>query len=333
MTSTTRMPRSFISWKVERLLVGRRRPLHQRNVMTHPHLLSISQSVQASSGVLYRNIQWLGAGGNAETFLVVATTGQAKGVPFALKIFRNLAKPERRESFLNEVRFLQQCSHPSVMRVFEDGLLQDKFPFVVAEYLPNTLQQAIRSERIPTAVKVSYTLQLLSALDYLASLEKPVIHRDIKPQNIFIKGHSCVLGDFGLMKLANVDEREDQEVLKESLGAGMPARYRTPDLVNYLNVKGRPTTQSDVFQLGLVIAELFTGRNPQRPARRLADPVELNPLGTVPGAMSAAIGNLVERMLIMDSKVREPAAGFIDPWQGVFLSAIERAHALEGRVF
>ena len=301
--------------------------------MAYPHLLSIGQSIQASSGVWYRNIQWLGEGGNAQTFLVVATSGQTKGVPFALKIFRNLAKPERRGSFLDEVEFLRKCSHPSIMRVFDDGLFYDQYPFVVAEYLPHTLQQLLRSERTPTAVKVSYTLQLLSALDYLASLPKPVIHRDIKPQNIFIKGHSCVLGDFGLMKFADAEDKEDRQVLKESLGAGMPARYRTPDLVDYLNGKARPTTKSDVFQLGLVIAELFTGRNPQRPFKLFTDQVELDALGIVPGAMSAGIANLIKKMLIMDPGARDAATRFIDPWQGVFLSAIERAHALEGRVF
>jgi serine/threonine protein kinase len=295
--------------------------------------LGIGQSIQASSRVWYRNIQWLGAGGNAETFLVVATSGQTKGVPFALKIFRNLAKLERRESFLAEVKFLRECSHPSVMRVFDDGVFYDQFPFVVAEYLPNTLEQVMRSDRTPAAEKVSYTLQLLSALDYLATLAKPVIHRDIKPQNIFVKGHSCVLGDFGLMKFADAEDNEDQEVLKESLGAGMPARYRTPDLVRYLNGEAKPTPKSDVFQLGLVVAELFTGRNPQRPARRFTDPVELDAIGPIPGAMSAGIASLIKRMLTMDPDARDPAARFIDPWQGVFLSAIERAHALEGRVF
>ena len=219
------------------------------------------------------------------------------------------------------------------MRVFDDGLFYDEFPFVVAEYLPHTLQQVIRSERTPTAVKVSYTLQLLSALGYLASLTQPVIHRDIKPQNIFIKGHSCVLGDFGLMKFVDAEDNDDQEVLKESLGAGMPARYRTPDLVDYLNGKAKPTTKSDVFQLGLVIAELFTGRNPQRPAKNFTDPVEVDTLGNIPGAMSPGIANLIRRMLIADPVSRDSAAKFIDPWQGVFLSAIDRAHALEGRVF
>src|SRR2546423_2970438 len=118
--------------------------------MAYGHFFNITQVIQASSGVWYRNIQWLGEGGNAQTFLVVATSGQAQGVPFALKIFKNLAKPERRGSFLDEVKFLRECSHPSIMRVFDDGVFYDQ-PFVVAEYLPNTLQQVIRSERTPTA--------------------------------------------------------------------------------------------------------------------------------------------------------------------------------------
>ena len=82
-----------------------------------------------------------------------------------------------------------------------------------------------------------------------------------------------------------------------------------------------------------MIAELFTGQNPHRPYKEFTDPVELDAVGFIPGAMAPGIANLINRMLIMDPNKRDSASRFIDPWQGVFLDAIKRAHALEGRVF
>lgn len=295
----------------------------------------IGQSIQAQSGMWYKNVQHLGTGGNAVTVLVLCTSGSNEGVLFALKVFRRLSKPERRERFLREVQFLQNCNHPSVMRVFDAGVFTTKdgeFPFVVAEYLPLRLYDVIRANQATTAQKVSFVLQLLSALQYLAALAPSVVHRDIKPQNVFVKGRSCVLGDFGLMKLMDGEEEEDRQVFKESVGAGMPFFYRTPDLIAYAKNEAPISPKSDVFQLGLVVAELFTGRNPaKRPAKHL-DPLELEPIGHVPGGLGAGIVNLLNRMLEVDSAIRPDALALLDPWQGVFADAVERAHALDGRV-
>ena len=295
--------------------------------------LTVAQSIISESGTWYRNLQTLGRGGNAATFLVVATSGPHRGVPFAAKLFRRLSKPERRDSFLQEMRFLEGCSHPSVMRVFDTGVFQHHHPFLIAEYLPRTLHQVIRADNTPVTLKISFATQLLSALAYLEAIEKPVIHRDIKPQNIFIKGNSCVLGDFGLMKWAAGESAEDKEVFKESLGAGMPARYRTPDQVAYLNGDAALTVRSDIFQLGLVLAELFTGRNPEKPAMDFAKPVELDPLALVKGGLGRVIANVIDEMLVMDPAKRPTAAQLLSAWEGIFGEAVTRSHSLEGRAF
>jgi serine/threonine protein kinase len=293
--------------------------------------LAIDQSLQAESGTWYRNLQVLGRGGNAGTFLVVATSGPNRGVPFAVKIFRRLSKPERRDNFLREMKFLETCSHPSVLRIFDTGVYYGEHPFLIAEYLPQTLFQIIRADTASVTLKISFATQLLSALAYLNILTKPVIHRDIKPQNILIKGNSCILGDFGLMKWADADTLEDQGFFKESLGVGMPARYRTPDQVAYLKGESPLTTQSDVFQLGLVLAELFTGRNPEKASNEFTDAVELEPLSWVRGGLGRMIANVISQMLHPDSTARPTAAKLLNVWEGVFREAVARSHALEGR--
>jgi serine/threonine protein kinase len=111
----------------------------------------------------------------------------------------------------------------------------------------------MRTGQTTVVVKISIALQLLSALAYLERQTPPVVHRDIKPQNIFFKGRSAVLGDFGLMKRV---ADSDDGAYKESLGAGMPFRYRTPDQVAYLNGQTALTPKSDVFQLGRVQSQI-----------------------------------------------------------------------------
>ncbi len=86
----------------------------------------VGQGIKADSCVWYHNVQTLGAGANAVTFLVMASEGPNKGVLFALKVFRKLSNPQRREAFLNEVGFLKTCAHPSVMRVFDTGLFVEQ---------------------------------------------------------------------------------------------------------------------------------------------------------------------------------------------------------------
>lgn len=310
--------------------------------MSDALFLPPGKALQAATGAWYRIVQRLGAGGAAVTYLVVCTEGANTGILFALKIFRRLSKPERREAFLKEVQFLKAQNHPAVMRVFDEGLftyhvdgVQNEYPFVVAEYLPQTLYLVIRSGSADVAERISMAAQLLAALVFLEKSTPQAVHRDIKPQNIFVKGRACVLGDFGLMKLLDGADEEDKEVLKESIGPGMPFYYRTPDLVAYAKNEASLSIKTDVFQLGLVLAELFTGRNPaKRPAADdMLAPVELEPLGACPGRFGGSIAALVRRMLTIDPGHRPSASQVMDGWLGLFREVCEETHGIEGRVF
>ena len=286
-----------------------------------------------SETATYRNLQRLGVGGSAETYLMVATSGNLRGQLFAVKLFRRLFKPNFRTNFLSEIKFLQGCNHPALMRVFDEGTYQEEHPFVVAEYLPDTLEAILRSNP-PMMSKMAFAIQLLSALEYLSKTEISVLHRDIKPANIFIKGGSCVLGDFGLLKRLSDGIPEDQTEIRESVGPGMPRRYRTPDLVEYFRNATLPSTKSDIYQLGLVFAEMFSGKNPQQPMKtdNYAEPIELSSF-YVPGGMGKLIKPLILRMLESDPAKRPSASEIIPQWHDQFLEAAERSHELEGRVF
>lgn len=296
----------------------------------------VGDSIRSLRGVNYRILQWLGSGGNSVVYLVIALNGHFRGVLFALKIFTRLSSSGRLERFQQEIVFLSGCDHPSIMRIFDSGIYSERdgtdYPFVVVEYLPKTMHDIIRGATT-TVERISYTLQLLSALAYLDQQDPPVVHRDIKPQNIFLKGKSCVLGDFGLMKFLDSEDKIDREIYKDSTVPGMPFFYRTPDLVAYARQESPLTTKSDVFQLGLVVAQLFTGWNPERKAEDFLAPVELDSVGYIPGAKHATIRELIESMLDLDPETRPAAIDLIDPWDGVFREVTDQCHRLDGRIF
>lgn len=299
--------------------------------------LAVGQSIRSDSGVWYRNLQILGRGGNSTTFLVLATSGVHKGVMFALKVFQRLEDGARRQAFLDEVRFLESVDHPAILRVYDAGIFRctdgSEYPFVSAEYLPQTLHEVTRARRASLPEKLAFALQLLSALVVLEASDPQVVHRDIKPQNVFVKGRSCVLGDFGLMKLQSVDDDTDRAILKESALPGMPYFYRTPDLIAYARGESGITPKSDVFQLGLVLAELFTGWNPAVRPDNILDDLVLEELRAIPGDMGAGIQALIRRMLVIDPADRESASQLVDGWKGTFVNVCEMAGRLEGRPF
>ena len=294
--------------------------------------LEFGEALASSADNVYINLQRLGKGGSAETYLVLATSGPHRGIQFAVKVFRRLSKPEWRASFLAESSFLRTCGHPAVMRVFDEGVYLEDHPFVVAEFLPQTLSAVMRGTT-KLSEKLSYALQLLSALDYLVSLPTPVVHRDIKPTNVFIKGGSCVLGDFGLMKRAATHVAPDRESLRESL-KGMPRNYRTPDLVEYLKGGPLPTPKSDVFQLGLVLAEMFTGKNPLRPFKGsdFESPIELDELVELDDPEWQHIRAGVRSMLAMEPDSRPSPAIMLERWQAIYLDLIKRTRSRRRRL-
>jgi serine/threonine protein kinase len=265
---------------------------------------------------------------------VIQTDGRGRGNNFALKYLDNISTEERQNRFSEERGFLESTDHPSILRYHDTGTFEGT-PFMVAEYLPKTLSDVIQGEPISIPEKISYSVQLLSALRHLKSIDPPVIHRDIKPSNIFIKANSCVLGDFGLLKRVNADEDGDNIVWRESEEDALPHFYRSPDLVSYVREDQPLTPKSDVFQLGLVLAELFTGWNPaNRPeGDDPLSPVELDDIGYIPGELSGSIVALLDQMLKMDPDERPTAESVMDGWMSLFGNAANRARSLNGRVF
>ena len=219
-------------------------------------------------------------------------------------------------------------SHDSVMRYLDAGTFASvraaaTHPFYVCDFYSRTLTSIIHDTRITLTNKVTYAIQLCSALSYLDS--KGLVHCDIKPDNIYVDGIRCVLADFGLCRNAG-DGASSSEL--PSLH-----KYRTPDIVSAIQNKVPLTTKSDVFQLGLVLAELFTGENPCEGCPSGNDDVVLREVKPVYGILGNSVHTLISRMLTIDASQRPDAGALIDQWQGLLFNAYGRMLTFERNVF
>ena len=291
--------------------------------------ITVGQSIKSDNGIYYRVLQFLGNGANAFAYRTLCTSGQNRGIEFVIKIQYNLSSEIRRERFLREIAFLNSCSHPAILAQFDYGTFttaQEKYPFIVTNYMPETLASKIHTE-IPFDLKVKYSCQLLSAVAFLQS--QGIIHRDIKPSNIFISNDNAILGDFGLIKKIETEDRAtvdddidlvNSTVLSSLSGYVAMARYyRTPELVNYANKISPLYLESDIFQLGLVLAELFTGKNPLHPVDDLHAPIQMDDIGYISAPHhGGVIHDTITQMLQIDRLSRIKLDLAIDRFSGIY---------------
>lgn len=297
------------------------------------------RSAKSSTNNYYQIVSNLGSGGNSNVYLALCTSGNNQGILFSIKFFCNISKPERKNKFLQETEFLETINHPAIVRVIDKGVYTYsglEFPFVVSEYYPNTLVDVMKNGA-DILEKCIYLTNLMSAINYLTLLDKKIVHRDIKPQNIFIKGRSAIVGDFGLMKVLDNEngqcDEDDCSEIEVSLGAGMAFYYRTPDLVDYLNARKGISQASDIFQLGLVAAQLFTGKNPCKPKENIKDDFEMDSVGKVNcNKFGALIAKTIREMLIVDVEKRNSSKIMLDKWNGILTSVSEHVYDLNGTI-
>lgn len=278
--------------------------------------IEVGQSVISDKGLYYRILEFIGSGANAFAYRCLCTSGSNNGIEFVLKIQYNLSTEIRRERFLREQMFLENCSHPAILRQYDYGTFKtakNSFPFIITSLMPETLRKRFTGNSIPFRSKVKYACQLLSAVSFLQS--QNIVHRDIKPNNIFISNDNVMLGDFGLVKVIDnhFSDEDDINLVNETVMcsfsgyAAMARFYRTPELVNYANNTDVLRIESDVFQLGLVLTEMFTGLNPLVPAENLHDPIRLNRIGQIADggtSLSGAIFRILSQMLEIDYRKR-----------------------------
>jgi predicted Ser/Thr protein kinase len=200
-------------------------------------------------GGRYRIIAMLGKGGMGEVYraddLILDQAVALKFLPEA--VAHNEHAVER---FRNEVRTARQVSHPNVCRVYDLGEMEGLY-FLSMEYVDGEDLGSLlrRIGRLPADKALEIARKLCAGL--AAAHEKGVLHRDLKPANVMLDARGQVLlTDFGLAGLA-------EELQGDEVRNGTPA-YMAPEQLAGHEVSVR----SDIYALGLVLYEIFTGKLP-----------------------------------------------------------------------
>jgi serine/threonine-protein kinase len=228
----------------------------------------------------------LGKGGMGEVYRADDLTLEQ---PVALKFLpESIARDEGALArFRNEVRVARQVSHPNVCRVYDVGTIEGQV-FLSMEYVDGEDLASLlrRIGRLPPDKALEISRKLCAGL--AAAHEKGVLHRDLKPSNVMLDGRGHVLlTDFGLAGLAD-------QIAGAEIRNGTPA-YMAPEQLTGKAV----TSQSDIYSLGLVLYEIFTGKRPFE-AETLAELVRVRS-DTTPTSITTLVKDLdpaVERIIL-----------------------------------
>jgi len=266
----------------------------------------------------YRVFEKLGGGGMGIVYraedLVLRRLVALKFLP------QELTKDKRSlERFLREARAAAALNHPNICTVYEIGE-HDEQQFIVMELLEGrTLKYHIAGRPLPKHETVDLATQIADALE--AAHSKGIIHRDIKPGNIFVspRGQAKVL-DFGLAKLLAAEATSDPlaegartlsgnaELTDSGSTVGTMA-YMSPEQVRGEQLDAR----TDLFSFGTVLFEMATGQQAfMRHTAALTYDAILNRPPTAPASINAEIPQqlqeIIEKALEKDRDLRYQSA-------------------------
>lgn len=213
------------------------------------------------AGTRFRAARAIGAGATSEVFEARDPLGEVRAVKVLRGTFARSSDAALR--LTQEGLALAALDHPNVVKVSEVGSTPDGRPYFVMERLEGeTLRDRIeRAGRLPLAEACARMVEALAGL--AAAHRAGVVHRDVKPSNIFLardasaqlspRGERAVLLDFGIAKIEGALSglTTDAHVL------GTP-RYLAPEQI----LGGKVDARTDIYSVGLVLFEAIAGRGP-----------------------------------------------------------------------
>ena len=200
----------------------------------------------------FSNLRFVGIGGFSRVF---SGTQDSLGRQVALKVLNfNTANERERRAFERECRAMGAVStHPNIVTVHQPAYTTDGQPCIVMEfYAGGTLNERLKREgALPISDVLDAGVRLSSALG--AAHQEGLIHRDIKPQNLFISSYGePALGDFGISAF------NDEMTMTGSASGGLTMHYAPPEVIESETSDER----SDVYSLAASLYTLAAGRRP-----------------------------------------------------------------------
>ncbi len=199
----------------------------------------------------FRIMARVGHGGMAEVYESVDVITK-KNV--AIKLIREdvMSNPVNLMRFQNEASIAASLNHPNIVKVYNHGTVEG-IPYIANEFIKGQNLKEVLDFRLslPIIEAVDDLLQIASALAYAHS--HGVVHRDVKPDNIYVMGDGTVkLGDFGIAQsTGTLDEKSENEIVGS-------VHYLAPEI----SLGKIATPQSDIYALGVTFFEIITGHVP-----------------------------------------------------------------------
>ncbi len=275
----------------------------------------------------YEIVQKIGEGGMGSVY---GARHPLIGKRAAIKVIhRGLAESaEAVERFIREAQAVNQIGHPNIVDVFGFGQLPDGRRFFVMEWL---LGESLK-DRLARPLSVEQALAILEDIAQAleAAHDAGVLHRDLKPDNVFLqerKGDRPVvkLLDFGLAKLSGAGER-GLDRTRTGVVMGTPL-YLSPE-----QAKGAKVDfATDIYSLGAMAYEMFSGEVPFK-ADSAVETMAMHisqlaiPLARIKPGIPPAIDALVTRMLAKEAHLRPSIASVREE-----IAALRSPEAMRGR--
>ena len=170
--------------------------------------------------------------------------------------------PERRKRFEREARATAGLNHPNILTIHEVGIEQGR-PFLVTELLEGESLRRVLRQGLPShATTAEWGLAVAHGL--AAAHTKTIVHRDVKPDNVFLTTDNRVkILDFGLAKILETETSDEDETAALSSDTAAGTLLGTMGYMAPEQLRGDPVdVRTDVFSLGCVLYELLSGRRP-----------------------------------------------------------------------
>jgi hypothetical protein len=227
----------------------------------------------------YEVLRFIACGGMGEVY-EVNDTSLNEVVALKTLVLTSLNDEDAVARLRREVRLARKVTHPNVCRILEFGEYhpfkhpEETVPFLTMEFLHGeTLAERLaRQKRLPSNDVARFLAQMLAGLGAVHAAG--IVHRDIKPQNVFIlpgPPERIVVMDFGLARTLSTTA----SAITGSRVVGT-ADYMAPE-----QVRGRPPHRSfDIYAIGIVVFEMLTGQKPfpsGTPALAIRDPLRKSP--------------------------------------------------------